>query len=74
MFTICTQIKVFELIIKKKRKKHDEIVLLVKSKLSRIEFYQRLSKFITKQEGSGLLRSLGIKTSLSKTLLVGPLF
>ena len=74
MFTICTQIKVFELIIKKKRKKHDEIVLLVKSKLSRIELYQRLSKFITKQEGSGLLRSLGIKTSLSKTLLVGPLF
>ena len=74
MFTICTQIKVFELIIKKKRKKHDEIVLLVKSKLSRIEFYQRLSKFITKQEGSGLLRSLGIKTPLSKTLLVGPLF
>ena len=74
MFAICTQIKVFELIIKKKRKKHDEIVLLVKSKLSRIEFYQRLSKFITKQEGSGLLRSLGIKTSLSKTLLVGPLF
>ena len=74
MFAICTQIKVFELIIKKKRKKHDEIVLLVKSKLSRIEFYQRLSKFITKQEGSGLLRSLGIKTPLSKTLLVGPLF
>ena len=74
MFTICSQIKVFELIIKKKRKKHDEIVLLVKSKLSRIEFYQRLSKFITKQEGSGLLRSLGIKTPLSKTLLVGPLF
>ena len=74
MFAICTQIKVFELIIKKKRKKHDEIVLLAKSKLSRIEFYQSLSKFITKQEGSGLLRSLGIKTSLSKTLLVGPLF
>ena len=37
MFTICTQIKVFELIIKKKRKKHDEIVLLAKSKLSSIE-------------------------------------
>ena len=74
MFAICTQIKVFELIIKKKRKKHDEIVLLAKSKLSSIEFYQRLSKFITKQEGSGLLRSLGIKTPLSKTLLVGPLF
>ena len=37
MFAICTQIKVFELIIKKKRKKHDEIVLLAKSKLSSIE-------------------------------------
>ena len=74
MFAIWTQIKVFELIINKKRKKHDEIVLLAKSKLSRIEFYQSLSKFIRKQEGSGLLRSLGIKTPLSKTLLVGPLF
>ena len=31
------------------------------------------SKFIKQQESSGLLRSLGIKTSLSKIPLVGPL-
>ena len=31
------------------------------------------SKFIKKQEASKLLCSLGIKTSLSKTLLVSPL-
>ena len=29
------------------------------------------SKFIKEQEGSGLLSSLGIKTPLSKVLLVG---
>ena len=32
------------------------------------------SKFIKKQEASGLLSSLGIKTPLSKIHLVGPLF
>ena len=31
------------------------------------------SKFIKKQEASGLLSSLGIKTPLSKIPLVGPL-
>ena len=31
------------------------------------------SKFIKQQEASGLLFSLGIKTPLSKILLVGPL-
>ena len=31
------------------------------------------SKFIKEQEGSGLLSSLGIKTSWSKIPLVGPL-
>ena len=31
------------------------------------------SKFIKVQEASGLLNSLGIKTSLSKIPLVGPL-
>ena len=31
------------------------------------------SKFTKQQEGSGLLTSLGIKTPLSKTSLVGPL-
>ena len=31
------------------------------------------SKFIKEQEASGLLSSLGIKTPLSKTPLVGPL-
>ena len=30
-------------------------------------------KFIKQQEASGLLRSFGIKTPLSKILLVGPL-
>ena len=32
------------------------------------------SKFIKEQETNGLLGSLGINTSLSKTLLLGPLF
>ena len=32
------------------------------------------SKFIKEQEASGLLRSLGIKTFLSKIPLVGSLF
>ena len=32
------------------------------------------SNFIKEQEASGLLSSLGIKTSLSKIPLVGPLF
>ena len=32
------------------------------------------SKFIKKQEASGLLSSLGIKALLSKIPLVGPLF
>ena len=43
-------------------------------------FYQKCavcdskkSKFIKQQEASGLLFSLGIKTPLSKILLVGPL-
>ena len=31
------------------------------------------SKFIKKQEASGLLSSLGIKISLSKVPLIGPL-
>ena len=31
------------------------------------------SKFIIEQEASGLLSSLGIKTSLNKILLLGPL-
>ena len=31
------------------------------------------SKFTKQQEGTGLLTSLGIKTPLSKTSLVGPL-
>ena len=35
--------------------------------------YGKKSKFIKDQEASGLLSSLGIKTTLSKILLVGPL-
>ena len=33
----------------------------------------KISKFIKQQEASGLLSSLGIKTSLSKIPSVGPL-
>ena len=32
------------------------------------------SRLVKEQEASGLLSSLGIKTPLSKILLVGPLF
>ena len=34
---------------------------------------RKKSKFIKKEEANGLLSSLGIKTSLSKIALVGPL-
>ena len=38
------------------------------------KFNSKKSKFIKEQETSGLLSSLGIKASLSKISLVGPLF
>ena len=42
--------------------------------LSKCEvFDSKKSKFIKKQEASGLLNSLGIKTALTKIPLVGPL-
>ena len=42
--------------------------------LSKCEVYDsKKSKFIKEKEASGLLSSLGIKTPLSKILLVGPL-
>ena len=141
-FTITARIKNYKRIIKKKKKKHDKIVLLAKNKLYRIEVLifktlidsnislddsmliknvlkeydnlkeeinnfnevllfklqketemktrtvanikngrilllsncavrnNKLSRFIKKEEASGLLDSLGIKTALSKNLLV----
>ena len=42
--------------------------------LSKCEVYDsKISKFIKEQEASGLLSGLGIKTSLSKIPLFGPL-
>ena len=52
---------------------------VIKTKNRRIMFLSKCvvcdsekSKFIKEQEASGLLSSLGIKTTLSKILLVGP--
>ena len=51
------------------RTKNGRTILLSKSAVRDSEN----SKFIKEQEASGLLSSLGIKTPLSKILLVGPL-
>ena len=51
------------------RTKTGKIMLLSKCALCD----KKKSKFIKKQEASGLLNSLGIKTPLSKISLVGPL-
>ena len=52
------------------RTKNKRIMLLPKM----AAFNSKKSKFIKQQEASGLLSSLGVKTSLSKIPLVGPLF
>ena len=81
---ITAGIKKYKLIIKKKKKKHDKIVLLPKSKLNSIEVliskalidsvisHSKKSKFVKEQQASRLLSSLGKKTPLSKTPLLGP--
>ena len=51
------------------RTKTRKIILLSKSAVSN----SKKSKFIKKQEDSGLLNTLGIKTSWSKIPVVGPL-
>ena len=51
------------------RTKNGRIMLLSKCAVCD----SKRSKFIKEQEASGLLSSLGIKTPLSKTPLVGPL-
>ena len=51
------------------RTKNGRIMLLSKCAVCE----SKKSKFIKQQEASGLLSSLGIKTPLSKILLVGPL-
>ena len=50
------------------RTKNERIMLLLKCVVCDCE----KSKFIKQQEASGLLSSLGIKSPLSKTPLVGP--
>ena len=50
------------------RTKNGRIMLLSKCAVC----YSKKSKFLKKQEGSGLLSSLGIKTPLSKVPFVGP--
>ena len=51
------------------RTKHGRIMLLPKCGMCD----SKKSKFITEQEASGLLSSLGIKTPLRKIPVVGPL-
>ena len=51
------------------RTKNGRIMLLSKCAVCE----SKKSKFIKQQEASGLLSSLGIKTPLSKILLIGPL-
>ena len=51
------------------RTKNERIMLLLKCVVCDCE----KSKFIKQQEASGLLSSLGIKSPLSKTPLVGPI-
>ena len=65
---------------KNKKKTENKKQQVVKTKNGRIMTLTKCSvrdrkelKFITQQEASGLLRSLGRKTPLSKTPLVAPL-
>ena len=51
------------------KKKYRKIMLLSKCAVCG----SKKSKFIKEQEASGLLTTLGIKTPLSKILLLGPL-
>ena len=51
------------------KKKYRKIMLLSKCAVCD----SKKSKFIKEQEASGLLTTLGIKTPLSKILLLGPL-
>ena len=50
--TITAEIKNYKSIIKKKKKKHDKIVLLAKSKLNRIEVFKETgySRYIYQNE------------------------
>ena len=69
---------------RKKKKKHNKIVILVKSKLNSIEtsmssskcviFGNKKSRFMKEQKAKGLLSNFGIRTPLSKIPLLNVLF
>ena len=54
--------------------KNQSVTRTKKEEWEKEKWDSKKSKFIKQQEASGLLSSLGIKTSLSKIPLVGPVF